>query len=158
MSNSLRLHGLQLTRLLCLWDFPGKSTGVGCHFLLQGIFPTQGSNLSLPHCRQTLYPLSHQESHLKALRYKHAPGVNVTGRGSLQRRERSSFQGRNSKGRKRHTLEDRQGGRKKPKKSMGSEGQERGKTFTQSLTQTHPEKLFITEATLPHTDRRGALE
>ena len=93
MSDSLRLHGLQLTRLLCLWDFPGKSTGVGCRFLLQGIFPTQGSNLSLPHCRQTLYPLSHQGSHLKALRYKHAPGVNVTGRDSLQRRERSSFRG-----------------------------------------------------------------
>ena len=32
------------TRLLCPWDFPGKNTGVGCHFLLQGIFPTQGSN------------------------------------------------------------------------------------------------------------------
>ena len=31
---------------------------MGCHFLLQGIFPTQGLNLSLPHCRQTLYPLS----------------------------------------------------------------------------------------------------
>ena len=37
-----------------------KSAGVGCHFLLQGIFPTQGSNLGLPHCRQTLYRLSHQ--------------------------------------------------------------------------------------------------
>ena len=36
------------------WTFPGKSTGVGCHFLLQGIFPTQGSNRGLPHCRQTL--------------------------------------------------------------------------------------------------------
>ena len=34
-------------RLLCPWDFPGKDTGVGCHFLLQGIFPTQGSNLCL---------------------------------------------------------------------------------------------------------------
>ena len=33
---------------------------MGCHFLLQGIFPTQGSNPGLPHCRQTLYPLSHQ--------------------------------------------------------------------------------------------------
>ena len=31
-----------LTRLLCLWDFPGKNTGVGCHFLLQGIFLSQG--------------------------------------------------------------------------------------------------------------------
>ena len=38
------------------WDFPGKSTGVGCHFLLQGTFPTQGSNPVLPHCRQTLLP------------------------------------------------------------------------------------------------------
>ena len=49
-------------RLLHPWNFPGKSTGVGCHFLLQGIFPTQGSNLGLPHCRQTLYHLSHQGS------------------------------------------------------------------------------------------------
>ena len=44
------------------WNFPGKSTGVGCHFLLQGIFPTQGSNPSLPHCSQMLYRLSHQEA------------------------------------------------------------------------------------------------
>ena len=35
-------HGLQSTRLLRPWDFPGKSTGVGCRFLLQRIFPTQG--------------------------------------------------------------------------------------------------------------------
>ena len=35
MSNSSRSHGLQPTRLLCPWDFPGKSTGVGCHCLLQ---------------------------------------------------------------------------------------------------------------------------
>ena len=48
------------TRLLCPWDFLGQSTGVGCHFLLQGSFPTQGSNPGLPHCRQTLYHLSHQ--------------------------------------------------------------------------------------------------
>ena len=34
-------------RLLCLWDFPGKNTGLGCHFLLQGIFLTQGLNWSL---------------------------------------------------------------------------------------------------------------
>ena len=50
------------TRLLRPWDFPGQNTGVGCHFLLQGIFPTHGWNLGLPHCRQTLYPLSHQGS------------------------------------------------------------------------------------------------
>ena len=35
MSDSLRPHGLQPTRFLCPWDFPGKNTGVGCHFLLQ---------------------------------------------------------------------------------------------------------------------------
>ena len=42
--------------LLPPWDSPGKSTGVGCHFLPQGIFPTQGSNPGLLHCRQTLLP------------------------------------------------------------------------------------------------------
>jgi len=43
-------------------DSPGKNTGVGCHALLQGIFPIQGSNPGLPHCRQILYYLSHQGS------------------------------------------------------------------------------------------------
>ena len=42
--------------------FPGMNTGVGCHFLLQGIFRTQVSNPGLPHCRQTLYSLSYQGS------------------------------------------------------------------------------------------------
>ena len=37
-------HGLWPTGLLCPWDFPGKNSGVGCQFLLQGIFPTQGLN------------------------------------------------------------------------------------------------------------------
>ena len=45
----LWLHGQQPTGLLCPWDFPGKNTGVGCRFLLQGIFPTQGLNLCLLH-------------------------------------------------------------------------------------------------------------
>ena len=56
-SDSLQPHGLEPARLLCPWDFPGKNTGVDCHALLQGIFPTQGSNprlLRLLHCRQTL--------------------------------------------------------------------------------------------------------
>ena len=43
-------------------NFPGKNTGVGCHSLLQGIFPTQGLNSNLLHCRQILYCLSHQGS------------------------------------------------------------------------------------------------
>ena len=44
------------------WNFPGKNNGVGCNSLLQGIFPTQGSNPGLLHCRQILYHLSHQGS------------------------------------------------------------------------------------------------
>ena len=43
-------------------DSPGKNTEVGCHVLLQGIFPTQGSNPGLLHCRRILYKLSHQGS------------------------------------------------------------------------------------------------
>ena len=43
-------------------DSSGKKTGVGCHALLQGIFPTQGSNPDLPHRKQILYRLSHQGS------------------------------------------------------------------------------------------------
>ena len=42
-------HGVQPTRLLCPWSFPGKNTIVGCHFLVQRIFPIQGSNLCLLH-------------------------------------------------------------------------------------------------------------
>ena len=48
----------QPARILCPWDPPGKNTGVGCHFLLQRIFPSQGSNLCLVqllYCRQILY-------------------------------------------------------------------------------------------------------
>ena len=43
-------------------DSPGKNPGVGCHALLQGIFPTQGLNLGLAHYRWILYHLSHQRS------------------------------------------------------------------------------------------------
>ena len=50
-------------------EFSSKNTREGYHFLLQGIFPTQGSNLDL-HCRQILYHLSHQGSH-KILRVSH---------------------------------------------------------------------------------------
>ena len=44
MSDSLEPYGLQPSKLLSPWDSPGKNTGVGCHALLQGIFPTQGLN------------------------------------------------------------------------------------------------------------------
>ena len=65
VSNSLWLQGLYPTRLLCLWDFPGKNIGVGCHFFLQGIFLTQGlspSLLHLLHWQVEFSPLSHQGS------------------------------------------------------------------------------------------------
>ena len=62
MSNSLQPHELQSSRFLCSWDFPGKNTGVGWHFLLQGIFPTQGSNPHLLHWQVDSLPLSHQGS------------------------------------------------------------------------------------------------
>ena len=62
MSDSLRLRGLQSMRLLCPWDVPGKNNGVGCHFLLQGLFLAQGSNLHLLHLlhwQADSLPLSH---------------------------------------------------------------------------------------------------
>ena len=62
MSDSAILWTVSPVRLLCPWNSPGKNTGVGFHSLLQGIFQTQGSNLSLLHCRQILYHLSHQGS------------------------------------------------------------------------------------------------
>ena len=62
VSDSSQPHGLLPTGLLCPWDFPGKNTGVGCHALLQGVFPTQGLNPGLLHCRQSLYGLSYQGS------------------------------------------------------------------------------------------------
>ena len=54
--DSLRPHGREPARLLHLWDFPGKNTGVGCHFLLQGIFLTKGSNSGLPHLQADSLP------------------------------------------------------------------------------------------------------
>ena len=47
---------------ICPWDSIGKNTGVGCHFLLQGIFPNQELNPGLLHCRQILYQLSYEGS------------------------------------------------------------------------------------------------
>ena len=60
MPNSLQPRGLEPTRLLCPWNALDKNTGVDSHSLLQGIFPTQGSNLGLLLGRWILYQLSHQ--------------------------------------------------------------------------------------------------
>ena len=65
VSNCLHLDELQPARLLCPWDFPDKNTGVSCHFLLQGTFLTQGSNLRLLCLLQwqaDSLPLNHQGS------------------------------------------------------------------------------------------------
>ena len=58
-------HGLQPARLLCPWDFSGQNTGASSRFLLQGIFPCQGSNprlLCLPRWQADSLPLSHRGS------------------------------------------------------------------------------------------------
>ena len=60
VSNYLQSQGLQPTNLR--GGSPGKNTPVGCHVLLQGVFPTQQSNPGLPQCRQILYHLSNQGS------------------------------------------------------------------------------------------------
>ena len=57
MSDSLRPYGLYSP-----WNSPGQNTGVGSLSLLQGTFPTQGSNPALPHCRRILHQLSHKGS------------------------------------------------------------------------------------------------
>ena len=57
VSDSLWPHGLHSP-----WNSPGQNTGVGSHSLPQGLFPTQGSNPGLPHCRQILHQLSHNGS------------------------------------------------------------------------------------------------
>ena len=57
VSDSLRSHGLNSP-----WNSPGQNTEVGSYSLLQGIFPTQGSNPGLPHCGRILYQLSHKGS------------------------------------------------------------------------------------------------
>ena len=54
-------------RLLRPWNSPSKNTGVGCHSLLHGIFPTQGMNLGLLHCRQILYHLNLCNTHKQSL-------------------------------------------------------------------------------------------
>ena len=69
VSNSSWSHGLQTTRLLCPWNFPGKNTGVGYHFLLWGIFLTQESNWHLLPWQVDSLPLSHLESLSKAFEF-----------------------------------------------------------------------------------------
>ena len=63
-------HPMEPTRLLCPWDFPGKNTGVDCHFVLQRIFLTQGLNSHLLYCRQIRYGWATWEAQLPSLTHK----------------------------------------------------------------------------------------
>ena len=66
VTSDSEIHELQPARLLCPWTFPGKNTRVGCHFLLQGTFLTQGSNLcllGLLHWQADSLPLHHLRAH-----------------------------------------------------------------------------------------------
>ena len=58
-STFLQPSGLQPTGNLCPWDLPGENIRMGCHFLLQGIFLTQGSNLNLLHWQVDSLPQNH---------------------------------------------------------------------------------------------------
>ena len=67
MFDALHPHELQPAKLLYPWDSPGKNTGVGCHFLPQRIFPTQGSNLPLLHWQADSLSLHHLGSPITLL-------------------------------------------------------------------------------------------
>ena len=75
MSYFLRPHGLQPAKLLCPWNSPGQTTGVGSCSLLLGIFPTYGSDPGLPHYMRILHHLNHQGSPTLALKSVKYPGV-----------------------------------------------------------------------------------
>ena len=64
MPDSLQSHGLSSS-----WNSPGQNTGVGRLFLLQGIFPSQGWNQGLLHCRWILYQLNHKGSTMSLTQY-----------------------------------------------------------------------------------------
>ena len=69
VSNSLRPHDCSPPGSSVHGDSPGKNTGVGCHALLQGIFPTQESNLGLLHCRQILYRVRYKGNSKKVIKH-----------------------------------------------------------------------------------------
>ena len=72
MSNSLQPHGPKPARLLCAWNFPGRNTGVGYNFLLQGIFLTQGLNPHLLHWQEGPLPLAPPGKSISSLQFSHS--------------------------------------------------------------------------------------
>ena len=75
---STKPQGLQSTRLLCAWDFPGKNTGAGSHFPLQEIFLAQGSNPRLLHGQVDALPLRHLGSPFRHPSRSQVPHLDVT--------------------------------------------------------------------------------
>ena len=76
--NSLQPRGALVHQAPLLWDSPSKTTRVSCHALLQGVFPTQGLNLCLLHCKQILLPMTHWGSPSYRLRAcKPCPAVQL---------------------------------------------------------------------------------
>ena len=93
--NSLWPYGLKPARFLCPWDFPGKNIGVGCHFLHQRIFSTQGLNPCLLHWQTVSLLLSHQGNpHLVILFYQVGCWRQVLGPGALGKPRGNGWRGR----------------------------------------------------------------
>ena len=72
MSDSLRTHGVYSA-----WNSPGQNTGVSSLSLLQGIFPTQGWNPGLPHCRWSLCQLNHYQPYFSKINLKKIKAIPV---------------------------------------------------------------------------------
>ena len=86
MSDSFVTPWTVATRLLCPWDFPGKTIGVGCHFLLWGIFPTQGSNPHFLLCQMDSLPVSHKGSPWEIYLFLNSPCEGKRRRGQQRMR------------------------------------------------------------------------
>ena len=87
---------LQPSRLLCPWDFPGKNTGVGCYFPLQGIFWIQESNPCFLHWQAIFLPLSHKGSSIFSL-WKLQKEEKTKPKGNKRRGEKKEIEKRNRK-------------------------------------------------------------
>ena len=117
MPDSLGPHGLQPTRLLCPWDFPGKDSGVGCHFLLQGISKITTQNTELKHTRINLAVFIRH-----SLKYKNTVSQKTSHRDTeLQVKE-------NISGLQKFQREERKPGWKKKREEAGEGGKRSGLT------------------------------
>ena len=94
ISESFAIHRLQPPKLLYPWNFPGKNTGMSCHFFLQGTFPTQGWKLHLLHWQADSLPLSRQGSPYISRLDLGGKGIRIKSRNSFERCEELVKEGR----------------------------------------------------------------